>query len=418
MYRNMRLFLFVLLAIPMWCDCQNRLLERAQIVQELQTLEDQTTRLNQELERLDLADWQDTLMQYLPYYGASEVLVKHSLMVLEYDEQAEQAKWVGHVISPAITVGQVGRTNDFREDPKIATGSAQETDYFMKYLQADSSYTYDGYGYDRGHLAPSADFRWSPIALSESYFYSNMSPQLPDFNRGIWATLENEIRGYLYRNPEHHLIVFTGPVLNSTLPIQERSPNQLRIPTTYWKVVFDPLAQRMIGYIIPNAGSAYPVSNFASTVDEVERVSGIDFFADMPNVLEDQLEGQLEKEKWLESVALGESDPVDPTTLPRNHFNTLQARKYMGQNTEINVCGKAVSARTSRSGNVLINLDRRYPNQVFTVFIRKEKLINFPYDPEKTFINEQICARGQVVNLSNQPAMFIEDANDLKSLLK
>jgi len=119
----------------------------------------------------------------------SESYVMHSAMAIDFDPQTHQAKWVAHIISPDITEGTVSRTNDFRDDP-LLEGEAVEKDYFLKFLEDDSTYRYDGFGYDRGHLAPSADFRWSRKALSESYYYSNMSPQDPDFNREDWAELE------------------------------------------------------------------------------------------------------------------------------------------------------------------------------------------------------------------------------------
>ena len=127
-------------------------------------------------------------------------------MSLVYSEEHEQAKWVAHIISPDIITGNVSRTNDFRPDPHVSTGSTVEEDYFLKYLQPDSSYKYDGYGFDRGHLAPSADFRWSTTALSESYFYSNMSPQRPEFNRGTWAELEGLHSWVHFPQPQNPII--------------------------------------------------------------------------------------------------------------------------------------------------------------------------------------------------------------------
>ena len=416
MKTNLALFLVSFFLVYHSLPAQTgRELQRSKLEQERTVLQQQLANVETSLEQLDLQELQDQLLPYLPRLRPDDYLIKHSLMVLVYDEEAEQARWVGHVISPAIIEGQVGRTNDFRVDPQVRTGSAREEDYFMKYLQPDSTYEYDGYGYDRGHLAPSADFRWSEIALSESYYYSNMSPQHPDFNRGIWANLENEVRAYLYRHPENPLLVFTGPVLDNNLPVQQRSPNGLRIPRQYWKVVYDPAEEEMIGFILPNEGSSYPVSKYAVPVDTVEKLSGIDLFPGLPDAKEERLERSLNKAHWLESVAMGEAEPLDPVSLPRNHFNTLQARRYMGQQTDVTICGKAVSARTSRSGNVLINLDKRYPDQIFTVFVRKENLVNFPYDPEKAFVDQYMCASGRVINLGGGPAMFVEDANDLKN---
>ena len=383
---------------------------------ELKSLKAAQTKVEGKIEKLELTQLKEALRPFLPGIKEQETLVEHSLMYLVYSETHEQAKWVAHVISPKIINGQVERTNDFRRDPKILSGSAQEEDYFLKSLNADNEYVYDGFGYDRGHLAPSADFRWSERALSESYFYSNMSPQVPEFNRGIWADLENAIRGYIFRNPESTLYVFTGPVLSGDLPTQERSINQLSIPKFYWKVVLDFENQKMIGFILPNAESNYPLSSFVRSVDEIEALTGIDFMARQADDLEAQLEQQKDAQVWLGEAALSEVPPLSAVDLPKNHFNTIQAERYQNSNQTVTVCGTAVDARKSRSENVLINLDKRYPNQVFTIFIRKEQVINFAEDPVNFWIDKKVCATGKVVSLSGTLAMFIDHEHQLKAL--
>ena len=170
-------------------------------------------------------------------------------MCLVYDEDHEQAKWVLHKISNDIIDGKVSRTNDFRVDPLIESGSAEEKDYFLKIKLNSGKYDYDGFGYDRGHLAPSADFRWSQKALSESYFYSNMSPQLPSFNREKWAELEGLIRSYIFEN-NRPLIVYTGPVLHDQLAKVSRSINGVSIPEQFFKIVIDYEIGKTIAYLV------------------------------------------------------------------------------------------------------------------------------------------------------------------------
>lgn len=383
---------------------------------DLKVLKKEQTLVENKIEIIELQQLKQTLEPFLPKINPGEQVIDHSLMYLVYSETHEQAKWVAHLISPKIIEGQISRTNDFRRDPKIPGGSAQEEDYFLKTQKADNSYDYDGYGYDRGHLAPSADFRWSEVALSESYYYSNMSPQVPEFNRGIWAELENALRGYIYRNPKSKLYVFTGPVLSGDLPSQKRSVNQLSIPKFYWKVALDFENKKMIGFILPNAETTNSLNSFIRPVDDIETLTGIDFIP----MLEDGLEAQLEQQKdvltWLGAEAASEVNPLSPTTLPKNHFNTTQAKRYQNSNEVITVCGTAVDARKSRSDNILINLDKRYPNQVFTVFIRKEQVINFAQDPVTYWIDQKICATGKVISLSGTSAMFIEHEHELKAL--
>ena len=157
-----------------WCLCTSMYAQVTPsqldaLTQSYEELKEREKVLLAEIEevKLDLLR-QDLHRNGLPAVQAGEKIIHHSALSLVYDEEHEQAKWVAHIITKDIRTGNESRSNDFREDPKVATGSAVEKDYFLKFLQADNNYTYDGYGYDRGHLAPSADFRWSAKALSES----------------------------------------------------------------------------------------------------------------------------------------------------------------------------------------------------------------------------------------------------------
>ena len=111
-------------------------------------------------------------MQKAGYPLSSKPLevIEHSGMTIGFDCDYKLAAWVFHVLSPEVATGNVSRTNDFREDGSTSCGSAVEADYFLKTKKTDGGYDYDGFGFDRGHLAPSADFRWSESALSESYY--------------------------------------------------------------------------------------------------------------------------------------------------------------------------------------------------------------------------------------------------------
>lgn len=344
----------------------------------------------------------------------SQNYIEHSAMFLEYDEEHEQAKWVAHMILPDIATGDVHRTNDFREDPLVKTGSAVEADYFLKFLQPDSTYTYDGFGYDRGHLAPSADFNWSEKALSESYFYSNMSPQLGDFNRGKWADMEVTIRNYVLQHPNTSLYVVTGPVLEKGLPVVERSINKVSIPRWYFKVAMDVKNKRAIGVLMPNQAIQYPISTYAMPIDSVEKLTGLDFFSALPDALENQLEASLEKEAWFPEMAKGDVEVLAATSMPKNHFNTVQAARYADKNEKINVCGTVVSTRFSRSGNLWLNLDKKFPDQIFSVFIRKDDLPNFTNQPEQTLLNQQLCFTGTVEMLNGTPTMSLIKEEQIK----
>ena len=341
----------------------------------------------------------------------SQNYIEHSAMILEYDEQHEQAKWVAHMIPTDIEKGAAYRSNDFRIDPKIKTGTAVQEDYFLTDTLADGKVEYDGYGYDRGHLAPSADFRWSPHALSESYFYSNMSPQVADFNREIWAELENFLRRYVLTN-KASLSVITAPILNDNLKKVERSINKVSIPEYYVKAVYDKTNNRAIGFILANAESGYPLETFAVSIDDVEKRLGYNIFTNVP----EEVESQIDKEKWFEALASGDAEPIYQPSLPSAHFNTVVAKNKIGK--EVIVCGKVVATRFSKKGHLWLNLDKQFPNHIFSVYIKKNDLVNFPNEILNYYKNETYCFEGKIQDFSGIPTINLSNPNRITSLKK
>lgn len=210
-------------------------------------------------------------------------IVEHSAYWLGYSEKHEQAAWVCYVLSKSECTGKEERSGGFFEDGAVSTGSACNADY-------------SGSGYDRGHLAPAGDMTYSSVAMKESFFYSNMSPQLPPFNRGIWKKLETQVRewGTLYGR----CLVITGPVLADSL--KTIGANGVSVPEMYYKIVVNPNAAppQAIGFLLRNEGSARPISDFVVPVDSIETVSGIDFFPALPAACQQQLESQVSPSHW------------------------------------------------------------------------------------------------------------------------
>tara|TARA_B100000809_G_scaffold110076_1_gene108610 strand:- start:4575 stop:5861 length:1287 start_codon:yes stop_codon:yes gene_type:complete len=346
----------------------------------------------------------------LPELKEGEEVISHSALSLVYDESHEQAKWVSHIITSDIINGKTGRSNDFREDALVKTGCATEKDYFLKTLKDGSSdkYDYDGFGYDRGHLAPSADFRWSKKALSESYFYSNMSPQLPEFNREKWADLERLLRNYIFEHPKTQLYVITGPILNDSLLVIERGVNKVSIPNYFFKVVLDLSNEKAIAFIMPNKEIKYPVSSYAVTIVEVENVTGINFFHQLDNVLEQRLESQKDVLVWIPEKQNNDVDPMYQPDLPKGVYNSVQAKMHMGSSKRITVSGTVVGSRKTRNGHLFFNLDKNHPNQIFTVAIWKKNIVNFSYDPLTKWKGKEITLKGKIADFDGIPTMIIE----------
>ncbi|MDF1672942.1 MAG: DNA/RNA non-specific endonuclease [Vicingaceae bacterium] len=392
-----------------------------------QSVEDKITKLNKEL---DLIEAQKSKKQKelngfklekirediqaigLPKVEVGEEVINHLAYSLVYSEKHEQAKWVSHIITADIIDGKVKRSNNFRKDPLVKTESASEKDYFLKYKdEKTGKYKYDGFGYDRGHLAPSADFRWSSEALSESYFYSNMSPQLADFNRKKWADLEGLLRGYINDHPETQLYVVTGPVLNDSLPKQVRSENGLSIPNYYYKVALDLKNQKAIAFIMPNKDIKYPISSFSVSINEVEQTTGIDFFYQLSDSLEESLESQNYVVDWVPEKQKGDVKPISQPTLKPGVYNTVQAKRHMGTGKKVTVAGTIVSGRKTTNGHLFFNLDKNYPNQIFTVAIWKKNIANFSYDPLIELKGKQVYLTGKVADFDGIPTMIIEKEN-------
>ena len=221
----------------------------------------------------------------IPMLRDGDVLVLHTGFSLVYNETHEQADWVAYELTRDEVYGIYDRADNFRADPSISTGSASLADYRNS-------------GYDRGHLIPAADLKWSTEALSDSFYLSNMSPQQPEFNRGIWSKLEAVVRQFAATEGSVHVV--TGPVLADG-PYERIGDNGVSIPKFYFKVVLDyqePIL-KAIGFILPNAGSNQPLSSFATSVDRVEHITGLDFFPQLPDDLERQLEARFDIDAWV-----------------------------------------------------------------------------------------------------------------------
>ena len=220
----------------------------------------------------------------LPYCTDPAFILHYSGFALLYSEEHEQPYWVGYLLTDDEVRGTHDRTDNFRVDPHVVTGSASLKDY-------------RGSGFDRGHLAPAADMKWSAEAMSDSFFMSNMSPQRPGFNRGVWRKLEEWVRDQALANEEVYVV--TGPVLIDG-PYQEIGPDCVDVPKRYFKVLLDYREPefKAIGFILPNEFSSLPLSRFFVPVDQVEQITNLDFFHLLSDDIEERLESVGDLSIW------------------------------------------------------------------------------------------------------------------------
>ncbi len=205
----------------------------------------------------------------------NEEIIQRQAYTLAYNEAHEQANWVAYMLLKNQSNSRVERSNRFMVDPLVSTGSATNADYAKS-------------GWDRGHLAPAADLSWSKEAMQSSFYYSNMSPQWPAFNRGIWKRLEEQVRDWslLYDT----LYVVTGPILSSNLPYI--GPNKVSVPKAFFKALVAPNQKKGIAFLLRNVKSDEPLSTFMLSIDDLEYKLGRDLFYQLPDDVEKLIEAQ------------------------------------------------------------------------------------------------------------------------------
>ncbi len=348
----------------------------------------------------------------LPKIEDSEELIEHKAMMLVYSEQHEQAKWVAHIISTEIINGSGTRSNDFRTDPKIKTGSAVQLDYYIKYERGEEL-SYDGLGYDRGHLAPSADFKWSKTALSESYFYSNMSPQLGVFNRDGWASLEGAMRSYVYKN-NVDLFIITAPVLTNDLEVIERGINQVSIPEYFYKIAYDMQNQKAIAFLVPHKEFEHKLNYYAVSIDSIESLTGIDFFENLPDEIENNIESQTDVMPFVTTSRNFEIEPI--TDLKKGQINTTQIKEHIGSNKKVTVCGTIIATKKHAKGHVFIDIDRSFPNQPLSITIWGSNIIHFSYEPEVELLHKRVCVKGKIIEYKGIPTIYLDNEKQIEIL--
>ena len=223
---------------------------------------------------------------FLPSINEGEEIIHHTAYSLAYDEPFEQARWVSYELTKEnLDKPNVERTDYFNTDPKVTTQSARHSDYTRS-------------GYTRGHLAPAGDMAQSKVTMEESFYMSNMSPQLRAFNNGIWRELEEQVRDWVLE--DDRLFVTTGGVLNGEI-VKYIGKNRVAVPAYFYKVLLDVdyPEQKGIAFVIPHERSDEPLSDFVMTIVEAEQITGIDFFAELlAPELEKELESQIDINQW------------------------------------------------------------------------------------------------------------------------
>lgn len=221
----------------------------------------------------------------LPQLVPSDNFINHSGYILSYNKVHKQPSWVAYLqIARHTQTATEVRLDHFSADPLANFATASDADYA-------------GQGFDRGHMAPAEDMAWSKATMEESFYFTNICPQKPAFNRGVWRRLENLLR--YWSEAYDSVYIVTGPVL--TKDLTTIGPDKVSVPNLFYKVVlqYNQKGVKAIGFVLANEASAAMLQNFAVTVDSVEHLTGINFFNKLPDDVEERIEGHISISNWL-----------------------------------------------------------------------------------------------------------------------
>lgn len=212
-----------------------------------------------------------------------EQIIHHTGYTVSYNKDLKLPNWVSYELTRKETKGKEKRNDRFIADPLVTGSIATNADYTRS-------------GYDKGHMAPAADMKWSPQAMKESFYFSNMCPQHPQLNRRGWKNLEEKIRDWAIADSA--IIIICGPIV-AKQP-KTIGKNKVVVPQQFFKVVLSPFVKpmRAIGFLFNNKQAVEPLSTYVVTIDSIERLTNMDFFASLPDEIENKIEAEANYFQW------------------------------------------------------------------------------------------------------------------------
>ncbi|MEE9349336.1 MAG: DNA/RNA non-specific endonuclease [Flavobacteriaceae bacterium] len=223
-----------------------------------------------------------TDFNFLPSSTTNQI-IKHKYYTLSYNEKHEQAEWTAYALTPQH-IKRIDRTRPyFIYDKQVKTRSANYRNYKKS-------------GYDKGHLVPAGDMRFSLDAYNDTFFTSNISPQNHKFNAGIWNTLEQKTRYWAQKYGK--IYVITGGVLKEGL--RTIGDENVSVPNEFYKILLDYTEPEIkaIAFLMPNENVKKALYKYVVSIDYIEEKTGIDFFPALPDAIENALESSNDYKAW------------------------------------------------------------------------------------------------------------------------
>ncbi|MDO4930972.1 MAG: DNA/RNA non-specific endonuclease [Bacteroidales bacterium] len=216
-------------------------------------------------------------------------LLQRSAYTASYNCETRTPNWVGWVLTRAHTDGEYNRNGrKFMEDTDVPEPRAAYSDIRESEC-----------GYQRGHMCPSADNKWSYKAQTEAFLMTNICPQNGELNQKDWKYLEEACRDWA--NKYGAVYIVAGPIF-TTRPLRTVGEHEVAVPDAFFKVVLrtgdKPTDTAALGFIYPNTDGEHEMSHYVKTVDEVEAMTGLDFFSPLDDEVENQVEAKSDLAAW------------------------------------------------------------------------------------------------------------------------
>ncbi|MFN8325405.1 DNA/RNA non-specific endonuclease [Flavobacterium sp.] len=219
---------------------------------------------------------------FLPRKTQNQI-VKHDYYTLSYNEKFEQADWVAYVLKDEYIKYNSFKRPFFINDKMVTTHSADWKNYKNS-------------GFDKGHLCPAGDMKFSKKAYFDTFLTSNISPQKHDFNDGVWNRLEEKVRYWAKKYDK--LYVVSGGILNDNL--STIGYEKVAVPNYFYKIIArgNSNDMKIIAFLIPHEESNKPLYKFVVSVDQIEKLSNQDFFPKLQDDLENKIEKSSDYKDW------------------------------------------------------------------------------------------------------------------------
>ena len=219
---------------------------------------------------------------FLPTSTTNQI-IHHQNYSLSYSEPHEQAEWVAYELKTSHISSTNHKRPYFEIDEAVKTGAAHWRNYKNS-------------GYDKGHLCPAGDRRFTKEAHDETFLTSNISPQEHEFNSGVWNRLEQKVRYWAKKNDG--IFIVTGGVLKDNL--KTIGEGKVAVPNQFYKIILDNTNGKIkvLAFLVNHQDSDLPLYKFVVSVDEVEALTGIDFFPELDDTIENKLEASSSYKSW------------------------------------------------------------------------------------------------------------------------